>query len=80
LYLYSIKIQTDIDQNTVINLEKITFFFEIIFKEFFCSNGPDPARKETRPKSAQNKTGLLSTGLDSAQQHGLGWGSSPKQQ
>jgi len=27
LYLYSIKIQTDIDQNTVIDLEKITFFW-----------------------------------------------------
>jgi hypothetical protein len=33
LYLYSIKIQTDIDQNTVINLQKITYFFEIIFEE-----------------------------------------------
>ena len=29
--------------------------------------GPDPAQKETGPKSAQNKLGLLSTGLDSAQ-------------
>jgi hypothetical protein len=26
LYLYSIKIQTDIDQNTVIKLQKITYF------------------------------------------------------
>jgi len=28
LYLYSIKIQTDIDQNTVINLQKITYILE----------------------------------------------------
>ena len=35
LYLYSIKIQTDIDQNTVIKLQKNHKFFEIIFEEFF---------------------------------------------
>ena len=32
LYLYSIKIQTDIDQNTVKTLQKITDFFEILFE------------------------------------------------
>jgi hypothetical protein len=35
LYLYSIKIQTDIDQNAITNLRKITCFFEIIFLNFF---------------------------------------------
>jgi hypothetical protein len=34
LYIYSIKIQTDIDQNTVIKLQKNHKFFEIIFEEF----------------------------------------------
>jgi len=34
LYLYSIKIQTDIDQNTIIKLQKNHIFFEIIFEEF----------------------------------------------
>ena len=34
LYLYSIKIQTGIDQNTVIKLQKNHKFFEIIFEEF----------------------------------------------
>ena len=33
LYLYSIKIQTNIDQNTVKYLRKITYFFEIFFEE-----------------------------------------------
>jgi hypothetical protein len=42
LYLYSIKIQTNIDQNAVKNLWKITDFFEIIF-EFFFLAGPKPA-------------------------------------
>ena len=32
-YLYSIKIQTDIDQNTVIKLQQNHIFFEIIFEE-----------------------------------------------
>jgi hypothetical protein len=36
LYLYSIKIQTDIDQNAVKTLQKkITYFFKILFEEFF---------------------------------------------
>jgi hypothetical protein len=36
LYLYSIKIQSDIDQNAVKNFtKKITYFFEILFEEFF---------------------------------------------
>jgi hypothetical protein len=36
LYLYSIKIQTDIDQNAVKNFtKKITYFFEILFENFF---------------------------------------------
>jgi hypothetical protein len=35
LYLYNIKIQTDIDQNIVKNLQKIIDFFEIIFEYFF---------------------------------------------
>ena len=35
LYLYNIKIQTDIDQNTVIKLQKNHKFFEIIFLKFF---------------------------------------------
>jgi len=39
LYLYSIKIQTDIDQNTITNLRKITYFFKIIFLNFFLA-GP----------------------------------------
>jgi len=50
-------------------INKITenhIFFEIIFEEFLFEQ-PDPARKETGPKSAQNKTDLLPTGLDSAQ-------------
>jgi hypothetical protein len=37
LYLYSIKIQSNIDQNEVKNLRKITDFFEIIFEIFFSS-------------------------------------------
>jgi hypothetical protein len=39
-------------------LWKITHFFEIIFEEFiyyFFVAGPDPAQKETGPKSAKNK-------------------------
>jgi len=74
LYLYSIKIQTDIDQNTVMKLRKIKDFLKGFFWNFEQKNmtGPDPAQKETRLKSAQNKTGLLSTGLDSARPHGLG--------
>jgi hypothetical protein len=42
LYLYNIKIQTDIDQNAVKNLWKIIDFFEIIFEYFFRA-GPSPA-------------------------------------
>ena len=38
LYLYNIKIQTDIDQNTVIKLPKNHKFFEIILKEFLFFN------------------------------------------
>ena len=34
LYLYNIKIQTDIEQNTVIKLQENHKFFEIIFEEF----------------------------------------------
>ena len=45
LYLYSIKIQTDIDQNTVIKLQKNHKLFEIIFEEFvfffFFRAGPN---------------------------------------
>jgi len=39
VYLYSIKIQTNIDPNEVKNLRKITDFFEIIFEEFFFRAG-----------------------------------------
>jgi len=39
LYLYSIKIQTNIDQNAVKYLRKITDFFENIF-DFFFRLGP----------------------------------------
>jgi len=44
LYLYSIKIQIDIDQNAVKTLQKkITYFFEILFEEFFLGWAqPDP--------------------------------------
>ena len=34
LYLYSIKIQTGIDQNTVTKLWKITYFLKVFFLEF----------------------------------------------
>jgi hypothetical protein len=34
LYLYSIKIQTDIDQNAATKLAENHRFFEIIFEEF----------------------------------------------
>ena len=49
LYLYNIKIQTDIDQNTVIKLQKNHKFFEIIFWRIFIFYiyfflGLDPAR------------------------------------
>jgi hypothetical protein len=43
LYLYSIKIQTDIDQNAVRYLQKITIVFEIICEDniyFFFGLGP----------------------------------------
>jgi len=40
LYLYSIKIQTNIDKKKVKNLRKITDFFEIIFEEFVFGLGP----------------------------------------
>ena len=46
LYLHSIKIQTDIDQNTVIKLQKNHKFFEIILKNFYFFYfflGLDPA-------------------------------------
>jgi len=43
LYLYSIKIQTNIDQNTVKYLQKITDFFEINFEEIFFWAGLDLA-------------------------------------
>jgi hypothetical protein len=73
LYLYSIKIQTDIDKNAVKKLRKITDFlkgfFGILKKKFYWTR---PGPKGTGLKSAQNKTGLLSTRLDSAQPHGLG--------
>ena len=42
MYLYSIKIQTNIDQNEVKNLRKITDFFEIIFEEIFFSGWVQP--------------------------------------
>jgi hypothetical protein len=34
LYIYNIKIQTNIDQNAVKYLRKITYFFEINFGNF----------------------------------------------
>ena len=40
LYLYSIKIQTNIDQNAVKYLRKITDFFEINFEFFFLGLAP----------------------------------------
>jgi len=40
LYLYSIKIQTNIDQNAVKNIRENHKFFEKIFENFF---GLDPA-------------------------------------
>jgi len=40
LYLYSIKIQTNIDQNAVKYLRKITDFFEISFEIFVLGLGP----------------------------------------
>jgi len=44
VYLYTIKIQTNINQNEVKNLRKITDFFEIIFwRIFFSRTGPSPA-------------------------------------
>ena len=51
--------------NASTNFQKNTYLNNS-FKENF-PNGPDPAHKETGPKSAQHKMGLLSTGLDSAQ-------------
>jgi len=46
--------------NASTNFQKITYLNNS-FKENF-PNGPDPAHKETRPKSAQHKMGPLSTG------------------
>jgi hypothetical protein len=44
LYLYSIKIQTIIDQNVGTYLRKITIFFEIIFEDnIYIFFGLDPA-------------------------------------
>jgi hypothetical protein len=44
LYLYSIKIQTDIDQNAVKYLRKITDFLkECFLKNVFFRAGPNPA-------------------------------------
>jgi hypothetical protein len=51
LYLYSIKIQSNIDQNEVKNLRKITNFFE-----FFFRAGP----------SSAHVAGLDPAGLDPA--------------
>jgi hypothetical protein len=65
LYLYHIKIQTILINNASTNFQKITDLNNS-FEENF-PNGPDPTHKETGPKSAQHKMGLLSTGLDSAQ-------------
>jgi len=43
LYLYSIKIQTNTDQNVVTDLQKIIDFFEIILRrKFFEQARPDP--------------------------------------
>jgi len=54
-------------------------FFEIIlWRKFFQTGQTRPKRKLGRDQPKIN-WGLISTGLDSAQQHGLGWGSSPKQ-
>jgi hypothetical protein len=39
MHLYSIKIQTNIDQNAVKYLWKIIDFFEIIFEEFIFGLG-----------------------------------------
>jgi hypothetical protein len=50
LYLYSIKIQTDIDQNAVKTLQKkITYFFKILFEEFFFWAGPSKPGRVTGP-------------------------------
>jgi len=65
--LYSTKIQTC----------RKSQIFEYIFEENFWMGHTRPKRKMGRHRP--NSMGLLSTGLDSAQQHGLGWGSSPKQ-
>jgi hypothetical protein len=57
LYLYGIKIQTNIKQNSVEKYAGKSQIFENVFLIFFW----------TKPKSAQ-----LSTGQDSAQPRGLG--------
>ena len=83
LYLYSIKIQTNINQNIVKHLRKNITNFKWFF-EFFWDR-PDSAQKETRLRSAQNEIGQELTRkrtylwLDSTQRCGLGWCSSPKQ-
>jgi hypothetical protein len=50
-------------------------FFKIIFLKNFCSSGPDPAQKETGPKSARNKLGpgFYRAGLSPAQNHMTGY-------
>ena len=59
LYLYGIKIQTNIKQNSVTKYTEKSLIFLKIF-----GTGPDPAKKKIRAESA--------TGLDSAQPRGLG--------
>jgi hypothetical protein len=45
------------------------------FLKNFCSSGPDPAQKETGPKSARNKLGpgFYRAGLSPAQNHMAGY-------
>jgi hypothetical protein len=52
LYLYSIKIQTDIDQNTVIKLQKITYFWNNFWRIFVRTGQTRPKRRlgRNRPK------------------------------
>jgi len=70
LYLYSIKIQTDIDQNTVIKLQKITYFFEIIFEEFLFERArPGPKGNWAKPIGPT----FYRAGLSPAQNHMAGY-------
>ena len=58
-YLYSIKIQTDINKKMSLNnlRGKITNFKNDFF-EIFCDwDGPNPAQKKIGPRSTQNEVG-----------------------